>query len=230
MMRNKFIKLTGLAILGLVLAVTPVMAKQYKLVSAFPSKLPIAGEGFLSFIERVKVLSAGEIDFKFYEPGKLVPAFAVLDTVSKGQVAAGFSASPYEAGKMPAAAIFLNVPFGPVGPERLAWLYQGGGLKLWQELYDAHGYNVKILPILQIPSESAGWFNKEIKTVADMKGMRMRIGGLGGATMTKLGASVSMIPFGDVPTALQTGALDGAEASFPTIDVAYGLPKILKIN
>lgn len=230
-MAKKRLRLLIGIIMMAVLASGPVQAKNVmlKLQSQFPDAIPVVGESFPRFIENVKVLSGGELNIKFYAPGKLVPPAGVLDAVSKKIVDAGISSSAYWAGKIPAASIFLNVPFGPDATEQMGWLMQGNGLKLWQEMYDTNGYNVKVIPIAAIPPES-GWFAKPIESVEDFKGLSVRYGGYAGDVLKKFGASVSFMAMGDVFPALEKGLLDACEFSYPGLDAALGFSKVVKYN
>lgn len=231
-MKKKLLRLFVGIVMMACLIPGPVQAKKImlKLQSQFPDALPVIGESFPRFIENVKVLSGGEVNIKFYAPGKLVPPAGVLDAVSKKIVDAGISSTAYWAGKIPASSIFLNVPFGPDAVERLGWLMQGNGLKLWQEMYDANGYNVKVFPLVLIPPESGGWFAKPIESLDDFKGLSIRFGGFGGDVMKKFGASVSFMPMGDVFPALEKGLLDACEFSYPGLDAALGFSKVIKYN
>lgn len=226
-----------LSSLFVLLAVFAVQAAQVsagkvllKLQSQFPNNMPTGGPALLHFTDLVDTISNKAVRIKVYEAGKLVPPTGVLDAVSNGQVDAGYCSTAYWAGKLPAAPIFLNVPFGPEPPERMAWLYKGNGLKLWQEMYDTAGYKVKVLPILAYPAESAGWFARPIESVDDLKGLKIRYGGLAGEVMKKLGASVTMMPMGDVFPALEKGALDACEFSAPSVDAFLGFSKVVKYN
>jgi len=201
-----------------------------KLQSHFPNNMPTAGPGLQRFAEVVATISDKNLRIKIFEVGKLVPPGGVLDAVSNGQVDAGYTTTAYWAGKLPAAPLFLNVPFGPEAPERIAWLYQGNGLKLWQEMYDSAGYNVKVLPVIAIPYESAGWFVEPVNSLEDLKGLKIRYGGFAGDVMKKLGASVTMMPMGDVFPALEKGALDACEFSAPSVDAFLGFSKVVKYN
>ena len=122
------------------------------------------------------------------------------------------------------------MPFGPEAPEYLAWLFQGNGLKLYQEMYDQAGYNVKVLPVYIISPETSGWFSKPINTPADLKGLRMRFFGFGGKVMEKLGVSTNVLPAGEIFSALEKGAIDATEFSFPAIDQKLGFYKVVKYN
>ena len=226
--------LLALLVLSVVFAaqVDPVLAGKVmlKLQSHFPNNMPTGGPGLLHFADLVDTISDKQVRFKIFEAGKLVPPEGVLDAVSKGQVDAGYCSPLYWAGRLPAIALFYNVPFGAELPERIAWLYKGNGLKLWQELYDSAGYNVKVIPILNSSSESSGWFTKPVNSLDDLKGLKVRYGGLGGDVLKKLGASVSMMAMGDVFPALEKGALDGCEFSSPSVDAFLGFSKVAKYN
>ena len=160
----------------------------------------------------------------------LIPPEGVLEAVSKKIVDAGFSSPAYWAGKISAAPIFLNVPFGPDETERLSWLMEGNGLKLWQEMYDTNGYNVKVIPFSIIPPDTGGWFAKPIESVEDFKGLTVRFGGFSGDILRKFGASVLFMPMGDVFPALERGLLEACEFSYPELDAALGFSKVLKYN
>ena len=211
---------------------TPAIAGKVllKVPVCFPTALPGLGTTAPWLAERIETLSNGEMKMKVYEPGKLVAPFEILDSVSKGKINAGFSMSAYWQGKIPAAALFSAVPFGPEAGEYLAWLYHGDGLKLYQEMYDQAGYNVKVLVFGIIAPETSGWFSKPIEKVEDLKGLRMRFFGLGGQAMQKLGVSTSLLPGGEIFPALEKGALDATEYSMPAIDQRLGLYKIVKYN
>jgi TRAP-type mannitol/chloroaromatic compound transport system substrate-binding protein len=138
--------------------------------------------------ERIETLSGGSLKMKVYEPGKLIAPFEILDAVSAGKVNAGYTTAGYWSGKIPAANLFTAVPFGPEAGEYLAWFYYGNGLKLYQEMYDQAGYNVKVIPCSVIAPETSGWFLKEMTSPKDFDGLRMRFFGLGGKVMQKMGA------------------------------------------
>lgn len=201
-----------------------------KVPTCFSTALPALGDPILYMADRLETLSGGSLRMKVYEPGKLVAPFEILDAVSKGKINAGYSLSAYWQGKMSAAPFFSAIPFGPEAGEFLAWLYYGNGLKLWQQLYDDNGYNVKVLPCSIIAPETSGWFAKEIKSKDDLKGLRMRFFGFGGLVMQKLGVSTSLLPGGEIFPALEKGAIDATEYSMPAIDQRLGFYKVVKYN
>ncbi len=199
---------------------------RWKLAAAYPSTLPVLGEGATYYVERVRTITQGRLDIKLFEPNKLVPPLEMFDAVSKGSIDAAWSAPGYWTGKIPAAALFAAVPFGPDVTEYLTWIYQGGGLKLWREIYGRS--NVVPIPCGLLPPEASGWFRKPIVSPQDFKGMKIRFYGLGGSVLEKLGASVQLLPVAETYPALESGLLDAAELSMPSIDDKLGFAKIAK--
>jgi len=165
-----------------------------------------------------------------YEPGKLVSPKEILDTVSTGKAQAGFATAGNWGGKIPAARLFSAVPFGPEAPEYLAWFYQGNGNTLHQELYDKNNLNVKVQICGMLPPETSGWFDKEITSPDDLKGLKMRFFGLGALVMEKLGVSTVGLPGGEIFPAIEKGVIDATEFSMPIVDKRIGVKKLLKYN
>ena len=224
--------LTGLA-LATALATTPALAGEKLLLKtpvAFSTALPGLGTPIPRVADEVALMSGGKIKMKVYEPGKLVPAFEILDAVSTGKINSGYTTAGYWAGKIPAAPLFSAVPFGPEAGEYMAWLYYGNGMELYQRMYDEAGYNVKVLPCAVIAPETSGWFAKEINSPEDLKGLKMRFFGLGGKVMEKLGVATSLLPGGEIFPALEKGAIDATEFSMPAIDQRLGFHKVVKYN
>ncbi|SIT08865.1 TRAP transporter substrate-binding protein [Neptunomonas antarctica] len=214
-------------------AFVPVQAADKTLLKtpiAFGSHLPALGTPIVWVSEQLNLVSDGTIRMKIYEPGKLVAPPEILDAVSSGKVNSGYATAGYWQGKMPAAGFFSAVPFGPEAGEYMAWMYYGNGLKLYQEMYDTNGYNVKVIPCAIISPETSGWFNKEINTPEDLKGLNMRFFGLGASVMEKMGVSTSQLPGGEIFGALEKGAIDATEFSQPAIDKLLGFQKIMKYN
>ena len=197
---------------------------------AFGTNLTGLGTPIVRVAEQLNAMSGGDIRMKVYEPNKLVAPFEILDAVSTGKVNAGYTTAGYWAGKMKAANLFSAVPFGPEAGEYMAWMYFGNGLKLYQEMYDTNGYNVKVLPCAIIAPETAGWFPKPIDKPEDLQGLKMRFFGLGGIVMSKLGVSVSLLPGGEIFPALEKKAIDATEFSMPAIDKLLGFHKLVKYN
>ena len=201
-----------------------------KVPVCFATVLPGLGTTITWVADRIETASGGSLKMQVYEPGKLVAPFEILDAVSTGKVNAGYATAGYWAGKIPAAPFFTAVPFGPEAGEYLAWLYYGNGMKLYQEMYDTHGYNVKVLLLSVIAPETSGWYKEPVTSIDDYKGLRIRFFGFGGDTLSKLGASVSLLPGGEIFPALEKKAIDATEFSMPAIDERLGFYKIAKYN
>ncbi len=198
----------------------------WKMVTAWPKNFPGLGTGANLLAKTITEMSGGRIKVKVYGARELVPAFEVFDTVSSGTAEMGHSGAYYWKGKSEAAQFFSAVPFGLTAQEMNAWLYYGGGLELWRELYQPFG----IIPVPTGNSgvQMAGWFNKEIKTVDDLKGLKMRIPGLGGEVLRRAGGTTVNMPGGELFTSLQSGALDATEWVGPYNDLAFGFYKVAK--
>lgn len=199
---------------------------QWKMVTSWPKNFPGVGVGAERFARLVDEMSNGRLKVKIYAAGELVPALEVFDAVSRGTAEMGHGAPYYWKGKVPAAQFFCALPFGPNAQEMNAWLHKGGGIELWEEVYKPFG----VLPMAcgATGVQTAGWFNKEINSVEDFKGLKMRTPGLGGEVLTKMGGTVVNLPAGEIFTALQTGAIDAAEWIGPYNDQALGLHKAAK--
>ncbi len=208
------------------LPTAPAQAVQWKLVTTWPKNLPALGTAPERLAEMVAAMSAGRFKIKVYADGELVPAFQVFDAVSQGNAEMGHGAAYYWRGKMSMAAVFATVPFGMTAQETNAWLHHGDGLELWRELYEPFG----VVPLAAGNSgvQMAGWFNKEIRSIADIKGLKMRIPGLGGEVFQRAGGVAVSMPGSEIFTALQTGVIDAAEWVGPYNDLAFGLQDIAK--
>jgi TRAP-type mannitol/chloroaromatic compound transport system substrate-binding protein len=196
------------------------------LASTFPGSMPILGDAAHELAERVKRATGGELVFNFYEPGKLVPAAETVNSVAAGKVAAAWAGAGWFERDDRTFDFFSSVPFGPDVAEYLAWLYQGGGLELGREMFHARG--VHDIPCGLIPPEASGWFKKEIKTPADLKGVRMRIFGLGALVMQKFGVVTSQEAPGEILAKMKDGSLDAAEFSLPAMDLPLKLYEVAK--
>jgi TRAP-type mannitol/chloroaromatic compound transport system substrate-binding protein len=193
---------------------------------AFASTLTALGDTLPWVAERVDQMSDGNIKFVVAEPGKVVPALGIFDAVSEGKLEAGYSWMGYEQGKIPASALFGARPFGLEPDAFAAWIYFGGGDELLKELYAPYG----VYPIFcgTISPEAAGWFTFEIKNLDQVKGLKFRAAGLGGKVMEKVGASVTVLPGGELYQALERGVLDATEFSLPTVDEQLGFYQVAK--
>ena len=210
----------------LTLGASHAQARDLSLQSTFPGGFPVLSESIDYFVRNVDNSTDGKVKFKSYDAGKLSPPFEVLGNVGNGSIDSGWSYAGYWAGKYPAANMFGSIPFGPDATKYLSWVYEGGGMAIWQEIYAKD--NVVAMPCGVIISEAAGWFRKEIKTIDDMKGLKFRIGGLGGKILSKVGATPTAVPASEVYLALETGKIDATELSYPAIDEKAGFYRVAK--
>jgi TRAP-type mannitol/chloroaromatic compound transport system substrate-binding protein len=188
--------------------------------------MPVLGSVSRGLPEQVARASGGDLVLRFHEPGNLVPAADTVRAVSRGQVAGAWAGAGWFADRDSAFTIFSSVPFGPGIGEYMAWLYRGGGLEAARAMFAAH--DVHNIPCGLIPPEASGWFRKEIKSVDDFKGLRMRIFGFGAKVVQKFGAITTQQPPGELLKAMQSGAIDAAEFSLPAMDQPLGLYKVAK--
>jgi TRAP-type mannitol/chloroaromatic compound transport system substrate-binding protein len=169
----------------------------------------------------VDEMSAGRFKIEIFPAGQLMPPLGCFDATSQGTVEAFMGASYYWAAKDPAVQWFTSVPFG-MNPEGMAsWYFHGDGLKLWEETYAA--FNLVPRPALATGPQMAGWFKKKINTLADYKGLKMRIPGLGGRVVAKAGGTVVLTPGGEIYAALERGVIDACEWVGPHDDLKLGL-------
>lgn len=200
--------------------------RNWKMVTSWPSGFPGLGTGAADLAAMITRASGGRITIKVYGAPELVPAFEVFDAVSRGTAEIGHCAAYYWGGKSPAAPFFCAVPFGLNAHEMNGWLYHGGGLELWRELYAR--FNLVPFPAGNTGVQMAGWFKREINAVSDLSGLKMRIPGLGGEVMAKVGATPVNLPGGELFAALQSGAIDATEWVGPYNDLAFGLHRVAK--
>ncbi|TBR41945.1 TRAP transporter substrate-binding protein [Marinomonas agarivorans] len=198
----------------------------WKMVTAWPKNFPGVGTGAEKLAQNITTMSGGRIKVTVYGAGELVPPLEVFDAVSRGTAELGHGAAYYWKGKVPAAQFFTSVPFGLTAQEMNAWIYHGGGLELWEEVYAP--FNVIPMAAGNNGVQMAGWFNKEIKSIEDFSGLKMRIPGLGGEVLKKVGGVPVNLPGGEIFTALQTGTIDATEFAGPYNDLAFGFYKVAK--
>ena len=194
---------------------------QWKMITTWPKNLPGLGAAPERLAERLRIMSNGRLDIKVYGAGELVGALEVFDAVSQGTAQMGHGAAYYWRGKNPAAAMFATVPFGMNAQEMNGWLRYGGGLELWQELYGK--FNLVPFAAGNSGVQMAGWFNKEINSIDDLQGLKMRIPGIGGEVLSRAGGVPVILPGGEIFTALQTGVIDATEWVGPYNDLAFSL-------
>ena len=247
MKRRRFLKKAGLTTAGAVATTTGIAAcstkepeagagqgpavhtnktYKWKMVTTWPPNLPVLQTGAERFAKRVKEASNGRLQIQIFAAGELVPALSVFDAVSDGTVECGSGASYYWAGKAPAAQWFAAVPFGFNAQGINAWLYSGGGLELWEELYAP--FNLVPRPQGNTGVQMGGWFRKEMNSIEDYQGLKMRIPGLGGKVVSKAGGTVVLLPGGEIFTSLERGVIDATEWVGPMHYLRTGFHKPAK--
>ncbi|MBW3568443.1 MAG: TRAP transporter substrate-binding protein, partial [Proteobacteria bacterium] len=193
----------------------------WKMVTTWPENFPGLGTGAARLAEMITTMSGGRIRVKVYAGGELVPPLETFDAVSRGTVELGHGAAYYWKGKSRAAQFFAAVPFGMNAQEMNAWLYYGGGIELWKKVYEPFG--IIPAPAGNTGVQMGGWFNREIRSVADLDGLRMRIPGLGAEVLERAGGVPVTLPGGEIFTSLKTGVIDATEWVGPWNDLAFGL-------
>jgi TRAP-type mannitol/chloroaromatic compound transport system substrate-binding protein len=224
--RRALLRGGGLALLGAVAAPAVARAQtlRWRMVTSWPKRLPGPGMSAERVAERISALSGGRLQVTVQAAGEVVPAFEVLDAVGGSVAEMGHTAAFYWQGKQPAAAYYTTVPFGLTPMEHVAWVEAGGGQALWDELYAPFG--VKPFMGGNTGVCMGGWFRRELKSLDDLKGLKVRSLGLGGEVYRRLGATPQTTPPGEILTSLQSGVLDGAEFVGPGTDIALGLYRV----
>lgn len=201
---------------------------RWRVPVAFGTNLEALGDNVLYVAETLAATSGGSFEMSVYEPGEIVPAFNILDAVREAKVPAGYTWVGYDQGKIPASALIGAVPFGMEPWEYSAWWYEAGGRQLAETLFAK--YDVRPVLCGLIGPETAGWFRDPIDELSDLEGLKIRFAGLGGKVIERLGASVTMLPGGEIFQALEKGAIDATEFSLPNVDEALGFDRIAKLN
>ena len=199
---------------------------EWSLVTTWPKNFPGLGAAPENFAKLLDKMSNGRLKVKVYGANQLVPAMGVFGAVSSGSAQMGHSAAYYWRGKIPAAVFFTSVPFGMTAQELNGWLHYGGGLALWREIYAEH--NLVPFAAGNTGVQMGGWFNKEINSLDDIQGLKMRIPGIGGDVFSRAGGTAVNIPGGELYTALQSGVIDATEWVGPYNDLAFGFHQIAK--
>ena len=199
---------------------------RWKMVTTWPANFPIIQEGAEKFADDVRDMTRGRLDIQVFAGNELVPPLGVFDAVSQGSVEMGHGSPYYWAGKVPAAQFFSTVPFGMTVNGMQAWLYHGDGLKLWREIYQP--FNLIPFPMGNSGVQMGGWFNKKIESIEDLKGLRMRIPGLGGKVFKRAGGNPVLMAGGEIYTALERGTIDATEWIAPYHDLRLGLNRAAK--
>ena len=200
----------------------------WRLPVVFQTTMPVLGDNPVYFTEAIRTASGGAIDLQLFEPGEIVPAFSITDAVRDGKVPAGYTWLGYDQGKIPASPLIAAVPFGMEPWEYSAWWYHGGGRELTESLYTR--YNLHPIYCGMTGPETAGWFRRRIESLEDVQGLKIRFAGLGGRVIERLGASVTMLPGGEIFQALEKGAIDATEFALPVVDQALGFNRVAPYN
>ena len=195
-----------------------------KLATSWPAHFPIMGTGVERFALRVQDISGGSLEIKIYPKNVLVPALAVFDAASSGQIDAFHSGPYYWKGKNSAFSLFSGIPFGFTAEEVNSWMLYGGGMDLWREQYAK--YNLHPFLGGNTNIQMGGWFRKPINSLADMQGLKMRIPGLGGEVFSKMGVNPILLPAGEIYTSLERGVIDATEWVGPALDIKMGFYKV----
>ena len=216
----------GLSALGLSSAAMADEGKKYrwKLAETWGPNFPIFGDTTKNMVKMVKEMSNGRLDIRIDSSNKHKSAFGIFDFVKSGQYQMGHSASYYWKGKDFNTMFFTTVPFGMIASEQYAWFYYGGGMELMKKVYDQYG--ILSFPGGNTGNQMGGWFKKEINSVEDLKGLKMRIPGFAGEVLAKLGAKPTNIPPGELYTALERNTIDALEWVGPSLDLRMGFHKI----
>ena len=232
MERRKFIGTAGAGMAGILAAGTaPAFAQggpdvHWRLASSFPKSLDTIFGAAEVMSKRVAACTGGKFQIQVFAAGEIVPAFSVVDAVKDGTVQAAHTAPYYFWGKDPAFALDTAIPFSLNARQTNAWQLFGGGNELFEEFYK--GYNLKRVAAGNTGAQMGGWFRKEIKTPADWKGLKFRIGGFAGKVIEKMGGVPQLLPGGDIYPALEKGTIDAAEWVGPYDDEKLGFNKIAK--
>ncbi len=200
--------------------------RNWKMVTSWPQNFPGLGSGATDLAQAITDMSGGRLNVKVYGAGDLVPAFEVFDAVSSGTAEMGHSGAYYWKGKSAALQFFSAIPFGLNGQAMNGWLYQGGGLELWTEIYDK--FDLVPFPAGNSGVQMGGWFNKPINKIEDLKGLKMRMPGLGAEVLKRAGGTPVTLPGAELFTALEAGTIDATEWVGPYNDRAFGLYQAAK--
>ena len=208
---------------------TPAIAqgqRELRMVTTWPKNFPGLGTGAQRIADRITAITDGALTVRLYASGELVPPFESFDAVGQGTADLYHGASYYWQGKNLGFNFFAAVPFGLTASELEAWVHYGGGQALWDELSEP--FNVKPFLGGNTGSQMGGWFRKEVGTVEDIQGLKIRMPGLGGEVMRRVGAAAISLPGGEIFPSLQSGAIDATEWVGPWNDLAFGFYRIAK--
>ena len=225
--RRSVIKNAGIAgvlAAGIAPAVHAQAAVRWRLSSSFPKALDTIFGAAEVFSKQVKAMSGGKFEISVHAAGEITPAFGVVDAVQQGSIECAHTAPYYFFGKNEAFALGCAIPFGLNSRQMSAWAYEGNGLKLMREFYGKNG--MTSFPGGNTGAQMGGWYRKEIKSLKDITGLKMRIGGFGGKVLERIGGVPQNIPGGEIYTALEKGTIDAAEWVGPYDDQKLGFHKV----
>ncbi|OEY66262.1 ABC transporter substrate-binding protein [Marinobacter sp. X15-166B] len=211
----------------LTLASAPALAEKtytLKLAETWGPNYPILGDTTKNMAAMAEKMSGGRLKIRIDSSNRHKAPFGIFDMVKAGQYDMGHTASYYYKGKIPNAMYFTTIPFGLMAQEQYAWFYHGGGMELMQKVYEPHG--MLSFPGGNTGNQMGGWFRKEIESVDDLKGLKMRIPGFAGEVMAELGVAVTNIPPGELYTSLERGTIDALEWVSPGLDLPMGFHQI----
>src|SRR6478735_901880 len=231
MKRRQFIQTAAAGAAATAAVAMPAVAQsnpevKWRLASSFPKSLDTIYAGAEIMAKMVSELTDGKFQIQVFAAGEIVPALQAADAVSNNTVEMCHTVSYYYVGKDPTFAVAASVPFGLNARQQNAWLFQNGGNELFNEFYKK--FNIYGLPCGNTGAQMGGWFRKEIKSVADIQGLKMRIGGIAGSVLQKLGLVPQQLGGGDIYPALEKGTIDGAEWVGPYDDEKLGFYKVAK--
>lgn len=231
MNRRKALKFAGGGGLAAVLAsgTAPAYAqrkKEWRMQQTWGKTAPGLSRGGNVFAQFVTKATGGSLTIREFSAGEVVPPFQTMEAVANGTIQMGYGYVTYWAGQLPAINYLGTLPFGLTAQEHNAWFSHGGGDQLAEKLYGKLG--VKVFTAGNTPIQPAGWYNKEINSIDDYKGLKMRVGGIGAKVVQALGGTAVSMPLGEVPQAMQSGAIDAIEFVGPVSDLSVGLHKVAK--
>jgi TRAP-type mannitol/chloroaromatic compound transport system substrate-binding protein len=199
---------------------------RWKMAGMFGSSFKPIGQHIIGMTKKAELASSGSLKIRFYEPGALVPVPGIFDAVSAGSIEAGYVGIGFYTGKEPGIALYNAAPFTPDLAEFMAWIYYGGGQEVLDDVLKPH--KIKAIFCGVLAPEAGGWFRKEVNNLSDLKGLKMRIGGLGANVLEKVGVSTQALGGADVFPALERGVIDAAEYSNPGVDESLGFDQAAK--
>ena len=200
----------------------------WRLPLSFQTTMPVLGDNPIYVTDMLRASSAGAVELRIFEPGEVVPALAITEAVREGKVEAGYTWLGYDQGRIPSAALIAAVPFGMEPWEFAAWWFDGGGRALGEALYAKQ--NIHAIFCGLTGPETAGWFREPIDSLDDVRGLKIRFAGIGGKVMERVGASVTMLPGGEIFQALEKGAIDATEYALPIVDQSLGFNRVASYN